>query len=367
MVSSKPIISVQNVGKSFGSFRAIESISLDIEHGEFFSLLGASGCGKTTLLRMLAGFEDVTDGEIYLDGEPMSGVPPFQRPVNMVFQSYAIFPHLNVRDNIGYGLRAQKLPKAERNARIDEMLALVQLEGYGDRRANQLSGGQRQRIALARALIMKPKVLLLDEPLGALDKQLREQMQLELRRLQKSLGITFVFVTHDQEEALTLSDRIAVMSGGDVLQVDTPAGLYERPKSRQVASFIGNMNFLDGKVMNRVNGHAQMEIAGVGQLDLPANGTTLTAGDHTAIAIRPERLSLHDSPPPEGQHAISGTLEMTTYLGERSHYHVRVPGYDQPLAVSTQNNALKGAETGLHDRPVWLTWSDDSLIILEND
>lgn len=367
MASPRPIISIQNVGKSFGAFRAIESISLDIEHGEFFSLLGASGCGKTTLLRMLAGFEDVTDGEILIDGEPMSGVPPFQRPVNMVFQSYAIFPHLNVRDNIGYGLRAQKLPKAERNAKIDEMLALVQLESYGDRRANQLSGGQRQRIALARALIMKPKVLLLDEPLGALDKQLREQMQLELRRLQKSLGITFVFVTHDQEEALTLSDRIAVMSGGDVLQVDTPAGLYERPNSREVASFIGNMNFFDAQVLSRVNGHANMQIAGMGQLDIPARGTTLTEGDRACIAVRPERLSLHDTPPPNDQPAISGNLEMTTYLGERSHFHVRVPGCDQPLAVSSQNSALKGTESGSHNRPVWLTWSDDSLIILENE
>ena len=221
-MSSDGFISIRNVGKSFGSFRAIDSISMDIQQGEFFSLLGASGCGKTTLLRMLAGFETPSQGEIFIDGQPMSDVPPFERPVNMVFQNYAIFPHLNVRDNIAYGLRKQRLPKAKRNAMVDEMLDLVQLAGYGDRKADELSGGQRQRVALARALILKPKVLLLDEPLGALDKQLREQMQLELRRLQRSVGITFVFVTHDQEEALTLSDRIAVMQGGDVLQVDTP-------------------------------------------------------------------------------------------------------------------------------------------------
>ncbi|MEO1471689.1 MAG: ATP-binding cassette domain-containing protein, partial [Pseudomonadota bacterium] len=226
--------------------------------GEFFSLLGASGCGKTTLLRMLAGFETPTSGEIWIDGQPMSAVPPFERPVNMVFQNYAIFPHLNVRDNIAYGLRKARLPRATRHAMVDEMLDLVQLRGYGDRRAHQLSGGQRQRIALARALILKPKVLLLDEPLGALDKQLREQMQIELRRLQRTVGITFVFVTHDQEEALALSDRIAVMAGGAVLQIDTPDGLYERPRTREVASFIGTMNFLEGRVLSRASGHARL-------------------------------------------------------------------------------------------------------------
>lgn len=361
---SDPIISVQQVGKSYGGFRAIENISLDIEHGEFFSLLGASGCGKTTLLRMLAGLEDVTDGEIYIDGEPMSDVPPFQRPVNMVFQSYAIFPHLNVADNIGYGLRKQKLDRPTRNAKIDEMLDLVKLQGYGDRRANQLSGGQRQRIALARALIMKPKVLLLDEPLGALDKQLREQMQLELRRLQKSLGITFVFVTHDQEEALTLSDRIAVMSGGDVLQVDTPAGLYERPRNREIAGFIGNMNFFDARVISRVNGHATMDVAGLGILDVPADGPTLHEGDSASIALRPEKLQVHTDKPSDGRPSVQGTLEMTTYLGERSHFHVRLSGIEQPLAISAQNSSIQGETSGAQNQTVWLTWSDGALIPL---
>ncbi|MEM1007022.1 MAG: ABC transporter ATP-binding protein, partial [Pseudomonadota bacterium] len=229
MTPTDAFISIQNVNKFFGSFQAIKDISMDIGKGEFFSLLGASGCGKTTLLRMLAGFESTSSGEIFIDGQPMSDVPPHHRPVNMVFQSYAIFPHLNVADNIAYGLRKQKLGRAQRMAKVDEMLELIKLPGYGSRKANELSGGQRQRIALARALILKPKVLLLDEPLGALDKQLREQMQLELRALQRQVGITFVFVTHDQEEALTLSDRIAVMQGGQVLQVDTPASLYEAP------------------------------------------------------------------------------------------------------------------------------------------
>jgi spermidine/putrescine ABC transporter ATP-binding subunit len=361
-----PIISVQQVGKSYGTFRAIENISLDIKHGEFFSLLGASGCGKTTLLRMLAGLEDVTDGEIVIDGDPMSDVPPFQRPVNMVFQSYAIFPHLNVRDNIGYGLRKQKLPKETRHAMIDEMLDLVKLQGYGDRRANQLSGGQRQRIALARALVMKPKVLLLDEPLGALDKQLREQMQLELRRLQKSLGITFVFVTHDQEEALTLSDRIAVMSGGDVLQVDTPAGLYERPCNREVASFIGNMNFLDAQVVAHADGMATLNVVGLGTVNVPSTDTTLTTGDTASIGIRPEKLTVHLTNPQGDEQGAEGILEMTTYLGERSHFHVRLPGVDQTLAISAQNSIIQGETSDQMARPVWLTWSDGALLVFKD-
>ena len=223
-MTSDAFISIRNVDKFFGKFQAIDDVSIDIGHGEFFSLLGSSGCGKTTLLRTLAGFENPSSGEIYIDGQPMSEVPPHMRPVNMVFQSYAIFPHLNVRDNIAYGLRKQKLPKAKRYEMVDEMLDLIALPGYGDRKANELSGGQRQRIALARALILRPKVLLLDEPLGALDKQLREQMQLELRALQRTVGITFVFVTHDQEEALTLSDRIAVMSTGPRASAGYPNG-----------------------------------------------------------------------------------------------------------------------------------------------
>ena len=225
-------ISIRNVSKFFGTFQAINDVSLDIAGGEFFSLLGASGSGKTTLLSMLAGFEPATKGDIFIDGQSMNSVPPNHRPVNTVFQNYAIFPHLNVRDNIAYGLRKAQLSRAKRYEMVDEMLELIKLPGYGTRKAHQLSGGQRQRIALARALILRPKVLLLDEPLGALDKQLREQMQLELRALQRKVGITFVFVTHDQEEALALSDRIAVMQGGRGLQVDTPAGLYESPNSR---------------------------------------------------------------------------------------------------------------------------------------
>lgn len=365
MTDKDAFISIRDVGKTFGSFQAIENISMDIREGEFFSLLGASGCGKTTLLRMLAGFESVSKGEILIDGQPMSDVPPHERPVNMVFQNYAIFPHLNVAQNIGYGLRKLKLPRAKQNEMIDEMLDLVQLTGYGTRKAHELSGGQRQRIALARALILRPKVLLLDEPLGALDKQLREQMQMELRRLQRSIGITFVFVTHDQEEALTLSDRIAVMAGGEVLQVDTPATLYERPRTRDVASFIGNMNFLDARVTGRVNGNAQLDVQGIGPLHVPTQGTTLTEGDTVCVAIRPEKLTLHDSAPTGSQQTLQGAIELTTYLGERSHFHVRVPGCEATIAISSQNSQMYQPKDNAEGRPVWMTWPDDALIVLE--
>lgn len=365
MTNTDAFISIRDVGKSYGTFRAIESISLDIKHGEFFSLLGASGCGKTTLLRMLAGFESVSSGEIFIDGQPMSDVPPHQRPVNMVFQNYAIFPHLNVAKNIGYGLRKLKLSRARQNDMIDEMLDLVQLTGYGDRRGHELSGGQLQRIALARALILKPKVLLLDEPLGALDKQLREQMQVELRRLQRSLGVTFVFVTHDQEEALTLSDRIAVMAAGEVLQVDTPSALYERPRTRDVAGFIGNMNFIDACVQNNTHGYAKLDVAGIGALNVPADGKRLSKGDKVCLAIRPEKLILHDSAPDGPETAVEGVIELVTYLGERSHFHIRVPGCDAPIAISSQNSRIKRTDTAHEGRPVWMTWTPDALIVLE--
>ena len=283
-MTNAAFISIRNVNKFFGSFQAIDNVSMDIGQGEFFSLLGASGCGKTTLLRMLAGFESTSDGEILIDGQPSADVPPHHRPVNMVFQSYAIFPHLNVADNIAYGLRKQRLSKEKKKEMVDEMLELIKLPGYGARKANELSGGQRQRIALARALILRPKVLLLDEPLGALDKQLREQMQLELRALQRQVGITFVFVTHDQEEALTLSDRIAVMSGGKVLQVDTPEGLYEAPKTREVASFIGNMNFFQGTVRRNGSNETAIETQGLGNIPISLDKVTKPAGDHLCFA-----------------------------------------------------------------------------------
>jgi len=364
MTQNDAYISIRNVNKFFGSFQAINDVSIDIRQGEFFSLLGASGCGKTTLLRMLAGFETPTSGEIYIDGQPMSEVPPHQRPVNMVFQSYAIFPHLNVRDNIAYGLRKQKLPKTKRNELVDEMLELIKLPKYGDRKANQLSGGQRQRIALARALILRPKVLLLDEPLGALDKQLREQMQLELRALQKTVGITFVFVTHDQEEALTLSDRIAVMADGRDLQVDTPTLLYESPATREVASFIGTMNFFDGKVTDVVEGTADINVKGLGQVLTKNFGPKLHPGDDVCIAIRPEKLNLTKSEPQDAGNKIQGLMDKAAYLGERSHFYVGLDGVAQPVAISAQNRQ-RSEGVPEEKRPVWISWEDNAFVVLE--
>ena len=363
-MSDESFISIRDVQKYFGSFQAIENISMDIAHGEFFSLLGASGCGKTTLLRMLAGFESPTSGEIYIDDQPMSEVPPHMRPVNMVFQSYAIFPHLNVRDNIAYGLRKRKLPKPEMNAMVDEMLELISLPDYGDRKANDLSGGQRQRIALARALILRPKVLLLDEPLGALDKQLREQMQLELRALQRAVGITFVFVTHDQEEAMTLSDRIAVMAQGRVMQLDTPTGLYEQPVNREVASFIGTMNFFEGVVTHKSGTTLKIDAKGIGPVTATGRNRPYTEGDKVEVAIRPEKFKLSTDKPADADFMAHGKVENMAYLGERSHYLLGLDGLDTHIAVSSQN-ASPGAARFEMDSPVWMSWKSDAVVVLD--
>jgi len=367
MASADRFISIRKVSKSFGAFQAIDDVSMDIRQGEFFSLLGASGCGKTTLLRMLAGFESTSKGEIFIDDQPMSDVPPHHRPVNMVFQSYAIFPHLNVRDNIAYGLRKQKLSAARRAEMVEDMLDLIKLPGYGNRKANELSGGQRQRIALARALILRPKVLLLDEPLGALDKQLREQMQLELRALQRQVGITFVFVTHDQEEALTLSDRIAVMAGGKVLQVDTPAGLYETPRTRDVASFIGNMNFFRGTVRRNGSAMAAIEAEGLGTIPMSTAELTKPDGAPVQIGLRPEKFNLSPTRPDTGL-AIEGALRTASYMGERSQYYLSIPGKDEPVAVSSPNtHRLIGAQDAPEGQTLWLSWSPEAIVILETD
>ena len=362
-MNRESFISLQNVEKFFGKVHAIHDVTMDIRQGEFFSLLGASGSGKTTLLRMLAGFETPTAGEIFIDRQPMSDVPPHHRPVNMVFQNYAIFPHLNVRDNIAYGLRKLKLTRTQRRDRAEEMLDLIKLPGYGDRKANQLSGGQQQRVALARSLILKPKVLLLDEPLGALDKQLREQMQLELRALQRQVGITFVFVTHDQEEALTLSDRIAVMSGGSAKQIDTPTGLYETPRSREVASFIGTMNFFDGQVTQCGEERLVVDTEGLGTLSVPKPHMPVRAGERVQVAIRPEKIAISDVSPKEGVHAVAGHLKDAAYLGERSHFYVALNGIDKPIAVSSQNTtrAVTSEDTS---RTVWLSWNPDAAVVL---
>ena len=366
MTDTSSIVSLSGIVKRFGSVTALHEISFDIARGEFFSLLGASGCGKTTLLRILAGVEQPSDGEILIDGQVMTRVPANRRPSNMVFQSYAIFPHLNVAENIGYGLRNMSLTRAEAADRVSEALRLVKLDGLGNRNAHQLSGGQRQRVALARALVCRPKVLLLDEPLSALDKNLRVEMQHELRALQRSVGITFVFVTHDQEEAMTLSDRIAVMSGGRVLQIDTPGGLYQRPNCREVAEFIGTMNLFAGLVVSGPGGviTVKSDVGGLMQ-GLPGDGTILPAQTPAFVALRPERIRISADIPTgvEPTNSLRGQVASVAYLGDRSHYRIAVPGLPVPVVVSASNAGAAGPAVAPGDA-VQLSWDADAAIVL---
>ncbi len=364
MADRDPIILLQNVSKHFGSVKAVNEVSIEIRRGEFFSLLGPSGCGKTTLLRILAGFEIPTSGEVFIDGQPMSAVEPHARPTNMVFQNYAIFPHLNVRQNIAFGLRKKKLGDAEMRRTVDDALDLIKMPGYGDRASHQLSGGQRQRVALARALVCRPKVLLLDEPLGALDKKLREEMQIELRQIQRSVDITFVFVTHDQEEALTLSDRIAVMSGGRALQIDTSTRLYETPSCREVAEFIGTMNFFPGTLRAVRNGTAEVDAHSLGILEVAVAADLPAAGASVSVAVRPEKLHLHWTRPAGGGNSIAGKVSAEAYFGDRSHYFVTVAGIAKPVAVAHQNVDRSLDESEAIGREVWLTWPATAATLL---
>ena len=367
MAATDSIISIRNVSKRFGSVRAVDDLSFEIKRGEFFSLLGPSGCGKTTLLRMLAGFETPTSGEIFIDGQPMSAVPPNERPTNMVFQNYAIFPHLNVRQNIAYGLRRKKLDKREVNRMVDEALAMIKLPGYGERQAHQLSGGQRQRVALARALICRPKVLLLDEPLGALDKKLREEMQLELRQIQRNVGITFIFVTHDQEEALTMSDRIAVMFRGKALQIDNATQLYEAPNCREVADFIGSMNFFDGVLSGEEDGQAVVQADGLGILRTQKGGFELKAQMPVTVAIRPEKVQLAWDRPTTAGNVVEGVIGNEAYLGDRSHYYITVKGTERRIAVAYQNMTRSLDNSDVRGRTVWLSWPVESAVLLPTE
>jgi spermidine/putrescine ABC transporter ATP-binding subunit len=355
-VNDKAFLRIDHVSKRFGSVLAVDAVDLAIRRGEFFSLLGPSGCGKTTLLRMIAGFDFPDSGEIYFEGMRMTDEPANRRPSNMVFQSYAIFPHLDVFDNIAYGLRRERLDKGALRRRVENALTMIKLEGFGARRAGELSGGQRQRVALARALVLKPKVLLLDEPLGALDGRLREAMQLELRALQKSLGITFVFVTHDQEEALSMSDRVAVMSGGRVLQVAPPRSLYEAPNCREVADFIGQINFFAARIVTRQGGQARVDLGPLGQTSLAIEPSV--DGD-ILVALRPEKITLSPAASPNG---VKGSVSAVAYLGERSHYTVAVAGLSELIFVAG-HNASQASSHSPGD-VVYLSWSAADLVVL---
>jgi len=357
-VSDETFLQIDRVSKRFGAVLAVDDADLAIRRGEFFSLLGPSGCGKTTLLRIIAGFEFPDVGDIFFEGVRMTDEPANRRPSNMVFQSYAIFPHLNVFDNIAYGLRKARLDKPTLRRRVEDALAMIKLEGFATRRADELSGGQRQRVALARALILQPKVLLLDEPLGALDRRLREAMQLELRALQKSLGITFVFVTHDQEEALSMSDRVAVMSAGRILQVAAPRVLYEAPNCREVADFIGQMNFFAGKIIAREGALARVELGPLGQMSLAVDEPV---GSDILVALRPEKIVLS---PHAQANGVKGTVAALAYLGERSHYSIAVAGLTETVFVADQSSAKTTTRVLATGDVVYLSWSPEALVVL---
>ena len=362
---AKPFISFKNVTKKFGDFTAVDDLTLDIYHREFFALLGASGCGKSTLLRMLAGFERPTSGEIVLDGQNIAGIPPYKRPVNMMFQSYALFPHMTVESNIGLGLRQDGMPKAEIAERVTQMLKLVKLDQFAKRKPHQLSGGQRQRVALARSLAKRPKVLLLDEPLGALDKKLREETQFELMDLQQELGLTFVVVTHDQEEAMTMADRIAVMSHGTVAQVATPAEIYEAPNSRFVADFIGDVNILEGKVS--ANGNGKVEIAAADGFTVRTVSAEGPASGGTAgFAIRPEKLRVSRAAPSDTSvNAAKGEVWDIGYLGDMTVFHVKL-GSGKVVKASMLNAQREVEDPIAYDEAVWVSFAETAGVVLRD-
>ena len=363
--SAAPLVDIRNVTKTFDGHYAVDDVSLTIFPGEFFSLLGASGCGKTTLLRMLAGFERPDSGSLLIGGEDVTALPPYKRPVNMMFQSYALLPHLTVADNIAFGLRQDGLPRADIRRRVDEMLDLVRLGALGKRKPDQLSGGQRQRVALARSLVKQPKLLLLDEPLGALDRKLREHTQFELVNLQERLGITFIMVTHDQEEAMTMSTRMAVMNEGRIRQVGTPSELYEFPHNRYVAGFIGAVNQFEGRALEQDGDMLTVhsETAG-GELQVRQD-QAVTPGTPLVIAVRPEKVRIGLPGEIDGTNRLCGKVEEIAYLGDVSIYHVRIPGGVLVEAQLT-NHARRAAAPLTWGDEACLTWdADDAVALLE--
>jgi len=360
-MSTPAFLQIQNVVKDFNGTKAVNNVSLDIAQGEIFALLGSSGCGKSTLLRMLAGFETPTSGRIVLEGQDLVALPPYQRPMNMMFQSYALFPHLSVWDNVAFGLKREGLPKAQTSDRVEAMLKLVQLSQFGQRKPHQLSGGQQQRVALARSLARQPRLLVLDEPLGALDKKLREQTQIELVNIIHSVGVTCVMVTHDQEEAMTMASRVAVMSEGRFLQVGAPGDVYETPATRFVADFIGSANLMDGTLLVDEADHCVIACADCQHH--VGHGITGTQGMTVAVALRPEKISLSLDKPASDFNAVHGTVQELSYFGSFTLYHLQLAS-GAKLKVSQANTHRHRDAALQRGDVVWAFWDDTAQVVL---
>ena len=360
---AKPLIHFQNVTKRYGEFTAIDNLTIDIYEREFFALLGPSGCGKTTLMRMLAGFETPTEGKIFLAGQDIAPVPPNKRAVNMMFQSYALFPHLSIWENIAFGLKREKMPKHDINDRVDEMLRLTRLEKFARRKPHQISGGQRQRVALARSLAKHPKLLLLDEPLGALDKKLRQDTQFELMDIQEKTGTTFVIVTHDQEEAMTVASRVAVMDHGKIVQVATPDRIYENPNSVYVADFIGDVNLIEGTARpNGTEAYAMSWHEGHQPLTVKSPNA-ISDGQKCHLAIRPEKVAISAEKPADADNAVQGRILDIAYLGNISTYHVELPT-GAVIKAQTANTRRIARRAYTWEDTVWLSWTATAGVLL---
>ena len=359
---SNEYIRIEGVTKRFGDFVAVDNVSLNVYKGEIFCLLGGSGCGKTTLLRMLAGFEAPTSGRILIDGQDMADIPPYERPVNMMFQSYALFPHMTVAANVAFGLEQEGLARSEIDRRVGEMLDIVKLGDFGRRKPHQLSGGQRQRVALARALVKRPKLLLLDEPLGALDRKLREHTQFELINLQEQLGVTFVVVTHDQEEAMTLASRIGVMNKGQIVQVGTPTEIYEFPSSRFVADFIGSVNMFDGQLVEDEPGHVRIRCPELESMVYVSHGISAAPDATVSVAIRPEKIEMTRTAPESSENRARGVVKEIAYMGDMSVYLVRLES--GRMVRVTIPNIERHDERIVWEETVHLNWHPSSPVVL---
>ncbi|MEO7775310.1 MAG: polyamine ABC transporter ATP-binding protein [Steroidobacteraceae bacterium] len=355
-------VAIENVSKRFGDFIAVNNVSLKIYQGEIFCLLGGSGCGKTTLLRMLAGFESPTYGRILIDGQDMTDIPPYERPVNMMFQSYALFPHMSVEGNVAFGLEQEKVSKSQIKERVGQILDIVKMSTFAKRKPHQLSGGQRQRVALARSLVKRPKLLLLDEPLGALDRKLREHTQFELINIQEQLGVTFVVVTHDQEEAMTLASRIGVMNRGEIVQIGTPHQIYEFPSSRFVADFVGSVNLFDGRLIEDEPDHVRIKCE---DFDAPVyvdHGLSAPPNSLLWVAVRPEKIALQREKPESSDNVARGVIKEIAYMGDLSIYVVKLPS-GREVRVTQANSARKSEERFTWDDEVWLHWDGSSPVV----